>query len=229
MCRDLDAYAHTVAHDLKNPVAGIIGLSELLIDDSETVDAATRQDYLESLKDAGHMLLDMINELLTLATLRRSEFRPEPVDMLRVVNGALFRLSHLSRSRNADISLDEAFPDTFGHAAWLEDVWSNFLSNAIKYGGNPAVIRCGSECREPGWQRFFVRDNGPGLSAQDQERLFGQFDQLQTPGSQDGHGLGLSIVRRILQKIGGRCGVESRLGQGATFYFDLPLVLPIKS
>ncbi|MFO1417823.1 MAG: hybrid sensor histidine kinase/response regulator [Methylotetracoccus sp.] len=222
MVRELDAYAHTVAHDLKNPLTGLIGMADLLLDEADALDAEARRDYLLSLRDSGAMLLDMVNELLTLSTINRSAFRPEPVDMARVVKAALFRVSHLLRERHAEIDVDDGFPATIGQSAWLEDVWSNLLSNAIKYGGQPARIHCGSEQRESGWQRFYVRDQGPGLSPEQQAAFFGSMGAAGSVTA-EGHGLGLSIVRRIVDKIGGRSGVDSEPGRGATFYFELPL------
>ena len=100
-------------------------------------------------------------------------------------------------------------------------MWANYLSNAIKYGGAPAIITLGAGPAEPGFVRFWVRDNGPGLSMDQQSQLFTPFTRLHTDRA-DGQGLGLSIVQRIIEKLGGSVGVESIPGQGSTFYFTLP-------
>jgi signal transduction histidine kinase len=110
-----------------------------------------------------------------------------------------------------------------GYAAWIEEVWANYLSNAIKYGGDPPMITLGSDLPTPGCARFWVRDNGPGLSPNQQSLLFMPFTRLHT-GRAEGHGLGLSIVRRIIERLGGSAGVESIPGHGATFFFTLPIL-----
>ena len=115
----------------------------------------------------------------------------------------------------------DSWPRALGHAAWVEEVWANYLSNAIKYGGQPPRVMLGAEPQQDGMVRYWVRDNGPGLAPEDQARLFTPFTRLDQVRVK-GHGLGLSIVRRIVEKLGGQVGVESQLGQGSTFFFILP-------
>jgi two-component system sensor histidine kinase/response regulator len=113
------------------------------------------------------------------------------------------------------------WPVALGYAPWVEEVWINYLSNAFRYGGRPPRLELGAEAQPDGRVRFWVRDNGAGLTPEDQARLFTPFtrlDQVQVKG----HGLGLSIVRRIVEKLGGQVGVESQIGQGSTFSFTLP-------
>jgi signal transduction histidine kinase len=99
-------------------------------------------------------------------------------------------------------------------------VWVNYVSNALKYGGRPPRVELGATPQD-GVVRFWVRDNGAGLTAEDQERLFTEFTRLHQVRA-EGYGLGLSIVRRIIEKLGGDVGVESEVGKGSTFYFTLP-------
>ena len=100
-------------------------------------------------------------------------------------------------------------------------MWVNYLSNALKYGGDPPVVKLGADKFSDNAVRFWVADNGPGLTKEDQARLFTPFTQLnQLPAS--GHGLGLSIVQRIVEKLDGQIGVESQPGEGALFWFSLP-------
>jgi signal transduction histidine kinase len=103
----------------------------------------------------------------------------------------------------------------------LEEVWVNYLSNGLKYGGQPPRLELGAAVQADGLVRFWVRDNGPGLSPEAQTRLFTEFTRLDRTRAQ-GHGLGLSIVRRIMEKLSGQFGVESSPGQGSLFYFSLP-------
>jgi signal transduction histidine kinase len=122
--------------------------------------------------------------------------------------------------------LPDRWPAALGHAPWIEEVWINYISNAIKYGGrsdegeSPCVILGFDECADLPI-RFWVRDDGAGLSPEEQTRLFTPFERLHQVRT-EGHGLGLSIARRIVEKLGGQVGVESRVGQGSTFWFTLP-------
>ena len=113
------------------------------------------------------------------------------------------------------------WPVALGHMAWVEEVWVNYLSNAIKYSGKPPHLELGAEEQPDGMVRYWVRDNGPGLTPEDQARLFTPFTRLDQVRAR-GYGLGLSIVRRIVEKLGGQVGVESQPGQGCTFFFTLP-------
>jgi signal transduction histidine kinase len=120
-----------------------------------------------------------------------------------------------------------AWPVARGYGPWVEEVWANYISNAVKYGGQPPRIELGATPLPPanesgeGRVRFWVRDNGPGITPEDQARLFTPFTRLDQVRAA-GHGLGLSIVRRIVEKLGGEVSVESQVGQGSTFSFTLP-------
>ena len=108
-----------------------------------------------------------------------------------------------------------------GHAPWVEEVWANYISNAIKYGGTPPRIELGGNRDGGGMAHFWVRDNGPGLDEQQLGQLFQEFSRV-TPANAEGHGLGLSIVKRIVERLGGEVRVSSAIGQGSTFGFTLP-------
>ena len=109
-----------------------------------------------------------------------------------------------------------------GHQPWVEEIWVNYLSNAIKYGGRPPKVELGAMVLSNGMVRYWVRDNGPGISPEDQKRLFVPFTKLKQVNTK-GHGLGLSIVQRIAAKLGGQVGVESKVGAGSLFWFTLPI------
>jgi signal transduction histidine kinase len=143
--------------------------------------------------------------------------------MARIVAEAVQRLSYLIEQYQARIKIAEVWPVALGHSLWVEEIWVNYLSNAIKYGGCPPQIQLGATERSNGTVRFWVRDNGPGLSPEAQARLFAPFTQV-TQAHTQGYGLGLSIVKRIVDKLGGEVGVESEgiPGKGSLFTFTLP-------
>jgi signal transduction histidine kinase len=125
------------------------------------------------------------------------------------------------RDWQAVVKLPPEWPPVSGYAPWVEEVWVNYLSNALKYGGRPPRIELGAQPQPDGMVRFWIHDNGSGLTPADQARLFAPFTRLNRARG-IGHGLGLSIVRRIVEKLGGQVGVESQPGQGSTFFFTLP-------
>jgi signal transduction histidine kinase len=219
---ELDAFAHTVAHDLKAPLNVIVGYSAVLEEDHATMPQEELRRFLHTIVQYGHKMSNIIDELFLLASARRmDEVKVGSLDMTRIVAEAQARLAYLIGEHQAEIILPEAWPAALGYAPWVEEVWVNYLSNAIKYGGRPPRVELGTAEQRDGTVRFWVRDNGPGLSPEDQARLFVPFTQLRQVRA-EGHGLGLSIVLRIVQKMDGQVEVESQIGQGSVFAFTLP-------
>ncbi|HXW00454.1 MAG TPA: PAS domain-containing protein, partial [Anaerolineae bacterium] len=231
---ELDAFAHTVAHDLQTPLGPTIGFASLLKEEYMTLSADEIRDIAQAIARNGRKMSNIINELLLLAGVRKMKIEPKPLDMAAIVAEALQRLASLIEEHQAEIILPaaSAWPVALGYGPWIEEVWINYISNAIKYGGRPPRLELGatvyqtsegSEISEisPSRVRFWVRDNGPGLTSEEQAQLFTQFTRLHQVQAK-GHGLGLSIVRRIIKKLGGQVGVESQIGQGSIFNFTLP-------
>lgn len=219
---DLNAFAHTVAHDLKTPLGVIIGYADVLADDFEELsDDDDVRYYLQAITKNGRKMSNIIGELLLLAEIRRTEVQHEQIDMAVVVSEAIQRLSFLIDEMQAEIVLPDTWPKAVGYSPWIEEVWVNYLSNGVKYGGQPPRLELGARLQDDGFVRFWVSDSGPGISSEDQTRLFTPFTQLEQVRV-TGHGLGLSIVRRIVEKLGGETGVESEAGKGSTFSFTLP-------
>ena len=124
----------------------------------------------------------------------------------------------------AKIEAPDHWPIALGHAPWVEEVLENYISNAIKYGGQPPLIQLGVNPDPGSSLRFWVQDNGCGIELEEQANLFKPFNRLHR--REKGHGLGLSIVRRIVERMGGQTGVESVPGRGSRFYFTLPQPYP---
>lgn len=224
---DLDAFSHTVAHNLKGLLLPVIGYAELL--NSPLYLKASRESLPTDLKriaKTGYKMRQVIDELLLLAEIRKSDLQLKPLDMPAIIAEVQHRLAYAIEEAQAELILPPAstWPTARGYAPWVEEVWTNYLSNALKYGGQPPRIELGATIISvPDHPvRFWIHDNGPGLSQEQQDQLFKPFARLEQV-KVDGSGLGLSIVRRIVEKMGGQVAVESEgPGRGSTFSFTLP-------
>jgi signal transduction histidine kinase len=220
---ELDAFAHTAAHDLKNPLALIVSLAYALDENYASMSGAQLKEHLQIVKNTAFKMCNIVDELLLLAEVRKADVELEPLDMAAAVAAARQRLIQMIDEYQGTIILPSTWPPALGYRPWVEEVWANYLSNAMKYGGCPPRVELGATPQPDGMVRFWVRDSGPGLTPEDLARLFNPFTRLSRIRF-SGHGLGLSIVRRIVEKLGGQVGAESQAGQGSLFFFTLPAV-----
>lgn len=220
---DLDAFAHTVAHDIKSPVSAIISTLSLVDTYLENKDIDMLSELFDMIKVSANKSMHITNELLMLASVNKQKVVKVRLEMDRIFNESKNRLLPVIQEKGAVIEHPESWPEVTGYPGWVEEIWVNYISNALKYGGNPPVIIAGFDPPVNGFVRFWVKDNGDGIQPGDQSQLFSQFTRL-TPDMGQGHGLGLSIVKRISDELGGEAGVEStgEKGKGSLFYFTLP-------
>ena len=218
---ELTAYDRTVAHDLKNPLALVVGWAEALEQQSATIQRDELQQILSTIGRNGRKMRRIIDELLLLSGVRDMDVEVEPLDTASIVADVEQRLAFVIGDYGAEIVVPDSWPVALGYGPWVEEVWANYLSNAIKYGGQPPRVEMGAVEQADGSVQFWVHDNGPGITPQEQTQLFTRFTRLDQ-GRAEGHGLGLSIVRRVVEKLGGQAGVESEVGRGSTFTFSLP-------
>ena len=219
--QELEEYAHTVAHDLKIPLTVLIMTADM-IKDVPDLSGEESKECLQQIKSIAYEMNSIIDNLLLFAEVSRAQVPLEPVQMKRVVTNVQDRLSYMIKQEQAQIILPEVWPQAIGYEPWLEEVWTNYLSNAIKYGGRPLRVELGASVRPDGMLRFWARDNGPGIEPEARARLFTPYHQISRLKGTAGHGLGLSIVLSIVEKLGGQVGVESELGKGSLFFFTLP-------
>lgn len=218
---ELNAFAHTVAHDIKSPVQIAFGFAELLLCDLEPPLDVRGREYAELITRNTKKALAIVDEILLLSTVRHQHVQIIPLDMHDLLENAIERLEASIRQANGRISITGELPLAVGYPAWVEEVWVNYLDNAIKYGGNPPTIEIGATAEPSGRVRFWVRDNGQGLTQDQLAQLFTAFKRFH-PSAAEGNGLGLSIVQQIVEKLGGEVGVNSVEGLGSTFFFTLP-------
>jgi len=219
---DLDAYARSVAHDLKNPAGAIVGFSELIGINLAQNEQQKALQMLDHVKELSQKMIGIIDGLLMLSKLRKEEIELVPVDMESIVDSAIFRLKSEIDSSHAVINKPSGWPQVKGNSFWIEEVWFNLISNALKYGGKPPIIKIQYSAVPQDQYKFMISDNGNGLPAESLAIVFRDFERLGVKDIQ-GYGLGLPIVKRIIDKLGGEVTVEStnKKGEGCTFSFTM--------
>ena len=222
LVNELEAFSSTVAHDLKIPLSVISGFAGILLE-SDDRRSPKQQSYLQIIQNKINVMAETIDALLLLAQVRQlDEIDVRELDMGAVVEQALTNLSSLIEESKAVIVLPDAWPVVSGYEPWVREVWLNYLSNGLKYGGSPPRLELGADPPLAGFVRFWVHDNGSALQIDEPMQLFTPFTRLRK-AEVEGHGLGLSIVQRIVTKLGGQVGVVSEPDKGTTFTFTLPV------
>jgi signal transduction histidine kinase len=217
--RELADFAHVVSHDLKAPLRAIDSLLKWLVTDySERFDPEGKE-MVNLLLARVKRMHDLIDGILQYSRAGRALEQVMEVDLGAVVPEVI---AALAPPDNISISLDGRFPVVRASRVKLDQVFQNLLSNAIKYSDKPqGLIRVGCS-EEGGYWKFNVSDNGPGIADKDQERVFQLFQTLKPRDQSDSTGVGLAVVKKIVEAYGGKVWVESRLGEGSRFYFTLP-------
>ncbi|MCB8946685.1 MAG: tetratricopeptide repeat protein [Ardenticatenaceae bacterium] len=218
---ELDTYARSVAHDLKQPVAALLGYSELLLEmQAEELPDMLPTNILEKMAQSAEFASQIIDALLLLATIDKTEVNLRPINMETALGNVLLRLQPMIEQHQGRIILPDTWETAVGYQPWVEEIWANYLSNGLKYGGEAPVITISCEPYSTNMIRYWVKDNGPGIPLELSDKLF---DELKRPRlAKNSHGFGLSIVRRIVDKLGGTAGFKSEPAQGSQFFFTLP-------
>jgi two-component system sensor histidine kinase/response regulator len=221
---ELDEFAHTVAHQVQGLLSQMVGYTGYIEMNYEGTLQKEVLGLLKRVLQSGQKMNNVISELLLLASVRKDEVKYWPLNMGRIVNESIKRLGFQIETYEAEILQPESWPVALGYPSWIEEVWVNYISNGLKYGGPSPRLTLGADDPSQGMIRFWVRDQGQGISETDQRKLFVPHTRLRQTRAR-GEGLGLSIVRRIINKCGGRVGVDSQLEVGSTFWFTLPEVV----
>ncbi len=220
--RELEAFSYSVSHDLRAPLRSIDAFSQLVREDYGGKLDAQGHQYLNLVSEASRQMARLIDDLLHLSRVTRTELRRQPVSLSDLATEIItvFRQLEPKRQVEVTIALDLTVS---GDARLLRIVLDNLLNNAWKFTGKQPEprIELGSETKD-GQTVFFVRDNGAGFDMTYAGKLFGAFQRLHSVQEFPGHGIGLATVQRIISRHGGRIWAESAPGQGATFYFTLP-------
>jgi signal transduction histidine kinase len=220
--REANSFAYTVAHDLRAPLRAITGFCQALKEDYAGAVDPVGQDYLDRIVSGARKMDELIRDLLDYARLNRAEIKRGIVDLDAVLDEVVQESAPDLLQRRAEVQRATPLGRIVGHGPMLVQVFNNLLSNAVKFVA-PAVkpvVRIYSERREVR-VRIVVEDNGIGISPEHQERIFGIFERLNRAEEYPGTGIGLAIVRRAVERLGGSIGVESEPGKGSRFWIEL--------
>jgi PAS domain S-box-containing protein len=220
---ELEAFAYSVSHDLRAPLRSIDGFSLALLEDYADSLNDEAQNYLQRVRAASQRMSQLIDDLLSLSRLTRSELRPVPVNLSEMVESIAAELQRMEPARNVTFVIA---PGVIARAdvSLMRAVLENLLNNAWKFTAThaSATIEFGVEKRPSDEPIYFVRDDGAGFDMTYVDKLFGAFQRLHTTAEFSGTGIGLATVQRIMHRHGGHAWAEGAVEQGATFYFTLP-------
>ena len=219
---ELERFVYTVSHDLKSPLVTIVGFLGYIEDDIAKGDMDGLRKDVERIYGAAFKMQDLLKDLLELSRIGRMMNQAEEVSIDALVREAIELTEGRLQERGVQVHIEPGLSIVYGDRRRLLEVLQNLIDNAAKYMGNqPApAIEIGQRGLEGDKPVFYVRDNGIGIALGYHEQIFGLFNKLDP--NVEGTGVGLALVKRIIEFHGGRIWVESEVGQGATFYFTLP-------
>jgi len=220
---ELEAFAYSVSHDLRTPLRTMQGFAHALLQDYGDRMPEEAQDFVGRILASGERAEELIRDLLAYSRLSFEELRLRPVALEGVVSEALERVGEEVDAVGAEIEVEGSLPEVLGHASTLVQVLVNLLSNALKFvpAGRAPRIRVRGE-RRGDVVRLWVEDNGEGIPRDQHERIFRVFERRPEDADRPGTGIGLAIVRRGMERVGGSSGVESAPGEGSRFWVELP-------
>lgn len=227
--RELEAFSYSVSHDLRAPLRHIDGFSNLLAKRAATALDEESKRYVNTISQSAKKMGALIDDLLAFSRIGRTPLRRETINHRQLVNDTIADARYDTEQRRIIWEIGE-LPNVVADLAMLRQVWRNLLDNAVKYSSGQAAPRIALGGNADAAAReyvFFVRDNGVGFDMAYADKLFGVFQRLHGVNEFEGTGIGLANVRRIVSRHGGRTWAEGRVGEGATFFFSLPLNPPL--
>jgi signal transduction histidine kinase len=219
---EMERFTYTVSHDLKSPLFTIQGFLGLLERDVEVGNREQMEEDMRRIRSAAGKMQQLLDELLELSRIGRIANEAEPTPLGELAEEAVELVAARIAERGVEVVVEPDLPTVVGDRRRLFEVFQNLIENAVKFMGDQRRPRIEIGTREEGGERVcYVRDNGRGIEPAYREKVFGLFERLEQGG--EGTGIGLAIVKRVIELHGGRVWVESEgAGRGATFCFTLP-------
>lgn len=222
--KELESFCYTIAHDLRAPLRAMEGLTAALVDDfGSNLDEMGHQSA-DRIRQSAARMDQMIQELLAYSRLSFVQLEVNPVRMDEVVKDAINQIDYDLRQKKARLQVKRSRHRVLGHQPMLVQVMTNLLANAVKFcaaGITPEVVV--REERKGDFVRVWVEDNGIGIAPEHLDRIFRIFERLHDRDKYTGTGIGLAIVQKAIMRMGGRVGVDSEVGRGSRFWFELPI------
>jgi light-regulated signal transduction histidine kinase (bacteriophytochrome) len=218
---ELDNFAYIASHDLKSPLRAIDNLSKWIEEDCEDILPDESREHLTKMQDRIKRMEGLLSDLLNYSRVGRVDVAIEKVDVTTLVENAA---ELINKPEKLIINISEDLPEITTQVSPLQQVFLNLLTNAIKYSDkDEIVIDVSSQTLNEYFVEFSVSDNGPGIDPKFHERIFQMFQTLQSRDVIESSGMGLAIIKKVIEGQGGEIEVKSALGEGATFTFSWPL------
>jgi len=220
---ELEAFSYSISHDLRAPLRSMQGFADALLDDQFDRLDSTGKEYAQRVVNSAKYMDALLNDLLDYSRLSREELTREPVDLQKEIAELITQLDSDIKRKHARVELELASATVSAHPVTLRQVLANLVGNALKFvhPDRPPVVRIRSEPRGKS-VRIWVEDNGIGIATEHCERIFRLFERLHTPQAYPGTGIGLALVRKGAERMGGGVGVESEPDRGSRFWVELP-------
>jgi light-regulated signal transduction histidine kinase (bacteriophytochrome) len=220
--REMEAFTHAVTHELRAPLRGIKSYIEILREESEKDLDDEGKRIVEIIKENACQMQRLIDDLYTLSLVTKNSLKLSQIDMKSMVKALCHEILQASERSDIEFAIHD-MPNVFADNNLMKQVWLNLIGNAAKFSGKkekPIISISGY--REGKELIYCVEDNGAGFNPDYYDKLFGVFNRLHSRSDFEGTGVGLSVVRRIVTRHGGRVWAKSELNHGATFWFSLP-------
>ena len=218
---ELEAFSYSMSHDLRAPLRAMRGYSQVLMDEYAARLDEDGQSYVKRILSASERLDRLVQDVLRYSRCARETIHCVPVDLEALITAVIAEYPAL-RPPKAQIIVVRPLLKVSGHEASLTQVISNLLGNAVKFvvPGAVPTVKIWTEQRDAK-VRVFIRDNGIGIAASDHDKVFKMFERLSAGPEYEGTGIGLAIVAKAVERMGGKVGVESKVGEGSTFWIEL--------
>jgi PAS domain S-box-containing protein len=219
---ELEVFSYSLSHDLRTPLRAMRSFAQLLSRTAHEKLDPRSNEYVERILRGAERLDQLIQDVLDYSRVSRGEIKREPIDLDKLVHDIIGEQPALEPSK-AEIHIESPLLEVIGHKASLSQSISNLLANALKFvpKGKFPKVRIWTEPQQSR-VRLWIADNGIGIGKEYQERIFGMFQRASTDPQYEGTGIGLAVVRKAIERMGGQSGVESEVGQGSRFWIELP-------